>query len=138
MIERPVRVLKIVEQAVPVETEVLVEVENKIEVPIIEEIVEERPVVIDREVIEYYDVVKENVITVERVEDVDLTTTTRVQKPVNKYQTLQEVVAVDKNVVVPVEGHQINEGDVEIQDDVLSAKIQQNRAQMSQIMQLNQ
>lgn len=118
--------LKVIEQAVPVETEVMVEVENKIEVPVYQEIVEERPVMVDREVIEYYDVIRENIIHVERVEDVDLTVKTRVQRPVTRYQTMEERVAVDKNVVVPVQGREINEGNVEIQDELLAQRTQQN------------
>lgn len=113
-LERPVKILKIVEKGVAIETEVMVEVENKIEVPVYEEVVEERPVIVDREVIEYYDVIKQNIIEVEKVEDVDLAVTTRIQRPKTSYQTLQERVAVDKNVVVPVQGREINEGDVEI------------------------
>lgn len=127
VLERPVKVLKIKEEAVPVETEVLVEIENKIEVPVYEEIVEEVPVVVDKEVVEYYDVIKEKRVEVEKVVDVELSKKTIYQRPVERYQQLDERVVVDRNIVVPVEGREINEEDVEVTDYFLEERIMENR-----------
>lgn len=71
-VERPVKVLKIREEGVPIESEVTVEIENIIEVPIYEDVIEEVPVVIDTEVIEYYDVIVENIIEVEKENHIDV------------------------------------------------------------------
>jgi len=136
--ERPVKVTRIIEEAVAVETEVHVEVENKIERPIYEVVEEIRNVIVDREVIEYYDVIKENIIVVEREEDFEVVVKTREQKPIENYQTLEEKVAVDRNVIEPVQGREINEGAREINDEVLAVRIVENRENMSALAQQNQ
>lgn len=136
-LERPVRITRVVEEPVAVETEVHVEVENRIERPVYEVIEEIKNVVVDREVIEYYDVIKENIIVVEREEDVEVAIKTREQKPVENYQTMEEKVAVDRNVVEPVQGREINEGAREIQDEVLASRIEENRANLGHLSQQN-
>ncbi len=133
ILERPVTVTRIVEKPVAVETDVFVEVINKIERPVYEEVIEERPYLVNREVIEYYDVIRENIIEVEREEDVEVVVKTRNQIPRENEQILEERVAVQKNVIVPVEGREINEGTIEIQDEVLAQRLLEFRSEMSEL-----
>lgn len=113
-LERPIKVLKIREEGVLVEKEVVVEIENVIERPVYEEVVEEVPVVIDTEVIEYYDVIKTNVIEVEKENVIEVVRKIRMQRPVERTDISQEVFGVDCHVEIPVEGEDIIEGDREI------------------------
>lgn len=136
-VEVPVKVVKIIEEAVACETEVLVDVENKIERPIYEEVIEERHVTVNREVIEYYDVIKEKIIEVEREEDVEVAIKTRIQKPVENFQTLEERVAVDRHVVQPVKGRDINDGSKEVTDANLAHSIETRRHQMKMLQEEN-
>lgn len=111
---------------VPVEEEIVIEVGRKREIPNIEYVIEEVPVFIDEEVIEYYDVIKENVIEVIKERPVNRVTRIISQRPQFRTEIIEEKIGVQKKIVIPVQGPEIHEGDIEVEDPVLESRTRMN------------
>ena len=62
---------------------------------------------------------------------------TRIQEPVVTEHHNHHDHHVDSTVVHPIQGHEINEGDVEVTDEELSHRIRQNRERTSRIHEEN-
>jgi len=127
IIRKDVRCEVVVEKPVPVRKNVEVLVENVIERPIYIEEVEHREVKYDQVIDEEYEVLVQKVREVHVEKQIVVPRKTRVQEPVVQDHYTHHDHHVETTVVHPVEGHEINEGDVEVTDEEISHRIRQNR-----------
>ena len=137
VIRKDVRCEVVVEKPVPVQKNVEVLIENVIERPHYVEEVEHREVKYDQVIEEEYEVLVQKVREVEVEKQIVVPRKTRTQEPVTRDHHGHHDHHVDTTVVHPVEGHEINEGDVEITDEEITHRIRQNRERTSRFHEEN-
>jgi hypothetical protein len=135
VIERPVEVLRIIEKAIPVEKIVEVEVERVTENAQYTEKVTQKKVPFDQVIEQKYEVIVQNIIEVPVEKEIHVPVKTITRAPVENRNYFEKDVHVNSIVWEPKEtGKEVELQSIEVNDEVLAQKTQQNKAQINQIL----
>lgn len=135
VIERPVEVLRVIEKAIPVEKIVEVEVERVTENAKYTEKVTQKKVPFDQVIEQKYEVIVQNVIEVPVEKEIHVPVKTISRAPVENRNYFEKDVHVNSTVWEPVQSNrEVELQSIEINDEVLVEKTQQNKEQINQIL----
>ena len=137
IIERPVEVIRIVERAVAVEKIVEVEVERVTENAKYIEKITQRKVPFDQVIEQKYEVIRQNIIEVPVEKEIHVVVKTYSHAPVEHRNYFEKDVHVTSTVFEPVQGKEIVDQSIEVNDDEIAERTLHNKQQINQVVSEN-